>query len=229
MFSETLVKFASAALLLVTMVNGDVAITSPLMATWKEGSTQFITWTDNGVEPKMAATFDLYLMSGPPTALQPVAEIAKGVDSSKGQYEWAIPTTLKPGKDYAIRAGVGSSISYSPYFELSAGSGDSSPPKESPGKSGAASKSSGSPTGSATGSAGASPSASGSSGASKPSSSGAPTASASSAASRPSNQASSPAKPTTSPPTNTKLSDASRPVIFKILGLITVGVVYIWM
>ncbi|ORX92042.1 hypothetical protein K493DRAFT_226701, partial [Basidiobolus meristosporus CBS 931.73] len=175
---------------------------------------------DNGVEPKMAATFDLYLMSGPATALQPVIEIAKGVDSSKGQYEWKIPATLTPGKDYAIRASAGSQVSYSPYFELSAGSGDAASSKQSPSASGTASKDTKSPSASATNSTSAT---------SKPTSSGSVTSSgtASMASSvRSTNQAPTSTKPANISPSISKPSDASQHTAITLLGLVSMAFAY---
>ncbi|ORY07106.1 hypothetical protein K493DRAFT_295680 [Basidiobolus meristosporus CBS 931.73] len=228
MLFTTFAKIATVAFMAMTYVTCDVAITSPLMSSWQEGTTQFITWTDNGVEPKMAATFDLALMSGPPTALQLVLEIAKGVDSSKGQYEWKIPATLKPGKDYAIRAGVGGSVSYSPYFELVAGSGDSGASKDSPSKSAGLASGTASPSGS---SGTVAPSTSGSSGTSKPSasaltSSSGSSTSASSVSARTPSQPLPPSKSATSSIPSNKTSNAARSTMTALLGLFSLGLVY---
>ncbi|ORY05613.1 hypothetical protein K493DRAFT_344895 [Basidiobolus meristosporus CBS 931.73] len=102
----------------VKYVNADVAITSPMNSVWQAGSSQFISWVDNGNGKPMAEKFDITLMSGAMTSLQQVNSIATGVSSSSLQYKWEIPTSLTTGSQYAIRIGVGSSVSYSPYFTI---------------------------------------------------------------------------------------------------------------
>ncbi|KAK9765068.1 hypothetical protein K7432_006911 [Basidiobolus ranarum] len=104
-------------------VEASPSITSPLGSNWQAGTTQTITWIDNGDKKEMPEYFDLYLMAGKMTALQQVDIIATNVTSKLGQYKWDIPKDTPSGKDYAIRIGAPPSISYSPYFEISGGNG----------------------------------------------------------------------------------------------------------
>ncbi|ORY02805.1 hypothetical protein K493DRAFT_196122, partial [Basidiobolus meristosporus CBS 931.73] len=99
------------------------SITSPLGSNWQAGTTQTITWIDNGDKEGMPEYFDLYLMAGKMTALQQVGVIATNITTKPGQYKWDIPKETPSGKDYAIRIGAPPSVSYSPYFEISGGAG----------------------------------------------------------------------------------------------------------
>ncbi|ORX93004.1 hypothetical protein K493DRAFT_316253 [Basidiobolus meristosporus CBS 931.73] len=130
-------SLASVSVLLastLSFVSAKVAITAPVLSTWKAGSKNIITWQDNGEEPKMPAKFDIALMKGKETALALVSTIVKDVDSSLGQYEWEIPATQEPAKDYSIRMGTNPDVSYSAYFEIQSSDGksgsDSTPTKQ---------------------------------------------------------------------------------------------------
>ncbi|KAK9767996.1 hypothetical protein K7432_001726 [Basidiobolus ranarum] len=105
----------------VTYVNADAAITAPLGASWKAGSSNIITWTENNEGEPMPATFDISLMQGKPTSLQLVSTIASSVDSASGQYKWDIPAGQAPANDYSIRLGNPPVVFYSPAFEIVAG------------------------------------------------------------------------------------------------------------
>ncbi|ORX93005.1 hypothetical protein K493DRAFT_338526 [Basidiobolus meristosporus CBS 931.73] len=118
-------SLAAVSLLLASYVSAKVAITAPVLSTWKAGSKNIITWQDNGEEPKMPAKFDIALMKGKETALALVSTIVKDVDSSLGQYEWEIPATLEPAQDYSIRMGTNPDVSYSAYFEIQSSDGKS--------------------------------------------------------------------------------------------------------
>ncbi|KAK9767098.1 hypothetical protein K7432_003365 [Basidiobolus ranarum] len=106
----------AATLLGYATVDATLAFTAPLEVEWKAGSKHIITWIDNGDGKGMPETADLDLMNGNPTALQLVANIASGVSTASGSYEWTVPTDLEAGK-YALRAGGGSG-SYSPFFTI---------------------------------------------------------------------------------------------------------------
>ncbi|KAK9765528.1 hypothetical protein K7432_006068 [Basidiobolus ranarum] len=104
-------------------VESSPSITSPLGSNWQAGTTQTITWIDNQDKKEMPEYADLYLMAGKITALQPVGNIATNITTKPGQYKWEIPKETPSGKDYAIRIGSPPDIYYSPYFEISGGTG----------------------------------------------------------------------------------------------------------
>ncbi|KAK9767997.1 hypothetical protein K7432_001727 [Basidiobolus ranarum] len=108
----------------VTYVHASVAITAPLMSSWKAGTTNIITWTDNGDGKPMPAKFDIALMEGKMTALQLVSSVVSQVDSSAGQFSWNIPANQAPAKDYSIRIGTPPDVAYSPYFEIVGANGE---------------------------------------------------------------------------------------------------------
>ncbi|ORX86088.1 hypothetical protein K493DRAFT_411364 [Basidiobolus meristosporus CBS 931.73] len=125
-----------ASLVCYSVVDATLAFTAPLGVDWKAGTKNIITWTDNGDGKGMPETFDLYLLNGNANTLQLVANVASGVSSAAGTYEWTIPTDIAPGQ-YVLRAGGGDG-SYTPYFTITAPDANAS---ESPSSSASASAS----------------------------------------------------------------------------------------
>ncbi|KAK9712819.1 hypothetical protein K7432_006891 [Basidiobolus ranarum] len=121
-----LIAIFTIVLSMVSYTHGGAAITAPVESQWPAGSTQMITWADNGDGKPIPAKVDLVLMSGKMTALQLVKPIASQTDGSSGQYKWDIPKDIAPGKQYAVRIGPASNPSYSAYFEILAADGSSS-------------------------------------------------------------------------------------------------------
>ncbi|KAK9768252.1 hypothetical protein K7432_001274 [Basidiobolus ranarum] len=101
------------------------AITAPVQSVWKAGTKNIITWIDNGETPAMSGKFDIALMQGKQTSLALVSVIQKDVDTASGQYQWEIPATQAPAKDYAIRVGVAADVYYSDFFEIVSSDGKS--------------------------------------------------------------------------------------------------------
>ncbi|ORX96535.1 hypothetical protein K493DRAFT_370912 [Basidiobolus meristosporus CBS 931.73] len=118
MYLSNICSFLAVLGATVPYVFASVAITAPLMSSWKAGTTNIITWTDNGDGKPMPAKFDIALMEGKMTSLQLVASVVSQVDSSAGQYSWNIPANQAPAKDYSIRIGTPPDVAYSPYFEI---------------------------------------------------------------------------------------------------------------
>ncbi|KAF9909769.1 hypothetical protein EC991_008092 [Linnemannia zychae] len=91
---------------------------------WSQGTTYVITWGPNpdpdyakNISPK--SPVDIRLMQGPPDKLKPVATLAKAADSSTNSFEWLVPATVAPGKDYTVRiTQPGKLDTYSHYFEV---------------------------------------------------------------------------------------------------------------
>ncbi|KAK9762024.1 hypothetical protein K7432_012624 [Basidiobolus ranarum] len=144
MFTKSIVSVA----LLAASVVADYSITQPVDGTvWKSGSKVIITWTADSQPPAAPAKFDLTLMSGDEKALQVTANIASGVDTAAGKYEWTVPAGIEKGTTYAVRAGNGGEVKYSHFFSVAAGNAASSAASVS-----AAPSSSAKPSGSSTGS-----------------------------------------------------------------------------
>ncbi|KAK9768251.1 hypothetical protein K7432_001273 [Basidiobolus ranarum] len=107
----------------LSYVSAKPAITAPVQSVWKAGTKNIITWIDNGETPAMSGKFDIALMQGKQTSLALVSVIQKDVDSASGQYQWEIPATQAPAKDYAIRVGVAGDVYYSAFFEIASSDG----------------------------------------------------------------------------------------------------------
>ncbi|KAF9401927.1 hypothetical protein BGZ94_005057 [Podila epigama] len=91
---------------------------------WEQGRAYVISWGPNP-DPIYAKNLaakspvDIRLMQGPPDQLKEVAVLKKAVDSSAHAFQWTVPTTLAPGKDYSIRlTHEGQLDTYSHYFEV---------------------------------------------------------------------------------------------------------------
>ncbi|ORX96533.1 hypothetical protein K493DRAFT_314474 [Basidiobolus meristosporus CBS 931.73] len=108
----------------LTYVHSKAVITAPMQNSWKAGTKNIITWQDNSDGTPMPAKHDIALMQGKSTSLALVATISNNVDTSSGQYQWDIPATQAPAKDYAIRIGSAPNYSYSPSFEILASDGN---------------------------------------------------------------------------------------------------------
>ncbi|KAF8941143.1 hypothetical protein EDD21DRAFT_430039 [Dissophora ornata] len=91
---------------------------------WEQGRAYVITWGPNPdpahaklVKPK--SSVDIRLMQGPPAGLHEIAMIAKSVDESLHSFQWTVPNTVTPAKDYTIRITQGTQVdTYSHYFEV---------------------------------------------------------------------------------------------------------------
>ncbi|KAG9062652.1 hypothetical protein KI688_004956 [Linnemannia hyalina] len=91
---------------------------------WAQATTYVISWGPNpdpdyakNIEPK--SPVEIRLMQGAPDKLKPVETLVKGTDSSKNSYQWLVPATLAPGKDYTIRITQDGKLdTYSHYFEV---------------------------------------------------------------------------------------------------------------
>ncbi|KAK9768253.1 hypothetical protein K7432_001275 [Basidiobolus ranarum] len=103
---------------IATYVDASPAISSPLGAQWKAGTTNIITWYDNQDGMPYPDKVDLALVQGKASSLQQMGNIATGVDTASGQFKWDIPVSQASGKDYAIQIGISPNITYSPYFEI---------------------------------------------------------------------------------------------------------------
>lgn len=91
---------------------------------WAQATNYVISWGPNpdpdyakNIESK--SPVEIRLMQGAPDKLKPIETLAKGADSSENSYQWLVPTTLAPGKDYTIRiTQEGKLDTYSHYFEV---------------------------------------------------------------------------------------------------------------
>ncbi|KAF9548145.1 hypothetical protein EC957_007173 [Mortierella hygrophila] len=91
---------------------------------WAQATTYVISWGPNpdpdyakNIEPK--SPVEIRLMQGAPDKLKPVETLVKKTDSSKNSYQWLVPATLAPGKDYTIRITQDGKLdTYSHYFEV---------------------------------------------------------------------------------------------------------------
>lgn len=73
-----------------------VSITAPLTGTtYKAGSKAIISW----VNAQVPTISKITLARGPPTALQPITDIAQNVDAKAGTYQWDVPTDCENGSD----------------------------------------------------------------------------------------------------------------------------------
>ncbi|KAF9206906.1 hypothetical protein BGZ49_001570 [Haplosporangium sp. Z 27] len=91
---------------------------------WEQGRAYVITWGPNP-EPSYAkklkakSPVDIRLMRGPPESLHEVAVLKNGVDESLHSFQWTVPTSATPAKDYTIRISHGNDVdTYSHYFEI---------------------------------------------------------------------------------------------------------------
>jgi hypothetical protein len=91
---------------------------------WAQGTNYVISWGPNpdpnfakNIAPK--SPVEIRLMQGPPEELNVIATLVKSADSSLNSFQWLIPATLAPGKDYSIRiTQPGKLDTYSHYFEV---------------------------------------------------------------------------------------------------------------
>ncbi|KAF9112217.1 hypothetical protein BGX27_003772 [Mortierella sp. AM989] len=91
---------------------------------WEQGRDYIISWGPNP-DPVLAKNLkaktlvDVHLMQGTAENLREVAVIKSGVDSSTNMYQWKVPKTVTPAKDYSIRLTHGTEVdTYSHYFEV---------------------------------------------------------------------------------------------------------------
>ncbi|KAF9112266.1 hypothetical protein BGX27_003704 [Mortierella sp. AM989] len=91
---------------------------------WEQGRAYVITWGPNP-EPSYAkklvakSPVNIRLMQGPPEALREVAVLKNGVDESLHSFQWTVPASITPSKDYAIRISYDNDVdTYSHYFEI---------------------------------------------------------------------------------------------------------------
>ncbi|KAF9395265.1 hypothetical protein CPC16_008849 [Podila verticillata] len=91
---------------------------------WEQGRAYVISWGPNPdplYAKKLAdkSPVDIHLMQGPPDGLKEVALLKKDADSSLNSFQWTVPTTVTPAKDYSIRLiNQGQVETYSHYFEV---------------------------------------------------------------------------------------------------------------
>ncbi|KAK3819463.1 MAG: hypothetical protein J3R72DRAFT_459779 [Linnemannia gamsii] len=91
---------------------------------WAQGTAYVIVWGPNPdpdyakkIAPK--SPVEIRLMQGPPDKLKPIATLAKAADSSTNSFQWHVPATVAPGKDYSVRiTQQGKLDTYSHYFEV---------------------------------------------------------------------------------------------------------------
>ncbi|KAG0360727.1 hypothetical protein BGZ54_009414 [Gamsiella multidivaricata] len=91
---------------------------------WEQNRAYVITWGPNpdpiyakNIKPKSPVS--IRLMQGPPKMLREVSVLANNVDESLHSFEWMVPTSVEPAKDYTIRVTHEGEIdTYSHYFEV---------------------------------------------------------------------------------------------------------------
>ncbi|KAG0239500.1 hypothetical protein B0O80DRAFT_492288 [Mortierella sp. GBAus27b] len=91
---------------------------------WEQGRTYVISWGPNpdpvyakAIKPK--SPVDVRLMQGTPENLREIAVLKTGVDSDLHFFQWTIPASVVPAKDYSIRlTHQGDVDTYSHYFEV---------------------------------------------------------------------------------------------------------------
>ncbi|CDS08560.1 hypothetical protein LRAMOSA09921 [Lichtheimia ramosa] len=188
---------AIAAFAAAVSAQGISVINPTLGAKWPAGSKQTITWNVDGAK----TVTGIVLRQGDANNLATLYTISSDqIDASEGKYEWTIQSDTKPSNDYAVQVTTDQGQQYSPFFEITAGGGDSGSSNSTSSASGSASASGSSAAASGSASASGSAAASGSSAAASGSSS----ASGSAAAS-----GSSSAKPTSAASSGSSSSSAA--------------------
>ncbi|KAG0365201.1 hypothetical protein BC939DRAFT_447593 [Gamsiella multidivaricata] len=91
---------------------------------WEHDRDYAISWVPNP-DPIFAKTLkpmtpvDIRLMQGPPEDLHEIAVLETAVDFDLNSFQWTIPATVVPAKDYTIRlTHEGDLDTYSHYFEI---------------------------------------------------------------------------------------------------------------
>ncbi|ORX94390.1 hypothetical protein K493DRAFT_302102 [Basidiobolus meristosporus CBS 931.73] len=111
---------------LLSMVLGEIQITSPMNSIFRAGSDAHIEWISSGDSDSLG-TIDIVLMTGSATRLALIGTIANDVPVQDGQYLWKVPEELPPAKDYVLRLGAKQQFFYSTNFEVSDKSGPAYP------------------------------------------------------------------------------------------------------
>ncbi|ORY90969.1 hypothetical protein BCR43DRAFT_498279 [Syncephalastrum racemosum] len=109
---------ASAALVAAVSAQQNappVSITAPLQGTtYKAGSKAIISW----VNAQVPTISKITLAHGPPTALQPLFDIATNVDAKSGTYQWDVPLDCENGQDYAFEIGQSPDLAFTGVFSI---------------------------------------------------------------------------------------------------------------
>jgi len=128
---KSLTLIIAAASLLISFISmpvkAGVEVLSPYTGiTWTAGSTEKITWQDNGDAPLLSSlnAMTITLMAGKQNAQFPVAVIASNVQGSSLTESYTVPKDVGPaGAFYFLQFSQGSNLYYSGYFTISGVSG----------------------------------------------------------------------------------------------------------
>lgn len=91
---------------------------------WEQGRAYVIMWGPNpdpvyAKNLKDKSPVDIRLMQGPPEELREIQILKTAIDSSVHMFQWTVPATVPPAKDYSIRIShTGDLDTYSHYFEI---------------------------------------------------------------------------------------------------------------
>ncbi|KAK9711102.1 hypothetical protein K7432_008037 [Basidiobolus ranarum] len=111
---------------LMSVVLGEIQITSPMNSIFRTGTEAHIEWISSGDSDSLGE-IDITLMSGSATRLSLIGTVANNVPIKEGVYLWKIPEGLPPAKDYVLRLGSKQQYFYSTNFEVTDQSGPAYP------------------------------------------------------------------------------------------------------